>query len=160
LAKALEKEMAVQDNATKAYLARVEKSFRRDYDGELPSPLVVPSSDAKCLEPDRIPNPARIGPLLSLPTKSFEISLQQIPGHGATDLQRHAHEAVHYVRLGHGYSEIGGTPMTGDLAILYTLRRGRSIGTTTSIPSRPNSSSLRIRNSKRLACMKERVSAS
>jgi quercetin dioxygenase-like cupin family protein len=104
-----EKEMAVQDNASKAYLARVEKSFRRDYDGELPAPLVVPSSDATWLEPDRIPNPARIGPLLSLPTKSFEISLQQIPGHGATDLQRHAHEAVHYVRSGHGYSEIGGT---------------------------------------------------
>lgn len=99
----------MQGNASKAYLARIKKSFRRDYDGELPAPLVVPSSDATWLEPDRIPNPARIGPLLSLPTKSFEISMQQIPGHGATDLQRYAHEAVHYVRSGHGYSEIGGT---------------------------------------------------
>ena len=76
---------------------------------ELPAALVVPSSAATWLEPDRISNPARIGPLLSLPTKSFEISLQQIPGRGATDLQRHAHEAVHYVRSGHGYSEISGT---------------------------------------------------
>jgi hypothetical protein len=45
--------MAVQDNASQAYLARVEKSFRRDYDGELPAPLVVPSSDATWLEPQR-----------------------------------------------------------------------------------------------------------
>ena len=38
MAKALREEMAVQDKASKAYLARVEKSFRRDYDGELPAP--------------------------------------------------------------------------------------------------------------------------
>jgi hypothetical protein len=101
LAKTFEKAMTVQDNASKAYLARVEKSFRRDYEGELPASLVVPSSDATWLEQDKTPNPARIAPLLSLPTKSFEISLQQIPAHGATDLQRHAHEAVHYVRSGH-----------------------------------------------------------
>lgn len=37
--------MATQDNASKAYLARIEKSFRRDYEGELS--LVVPSSDAR-----------------------------------------------------------------------------------------------------------------
>jgi hypothetical protein len=66
----------MQDNASDAYLARVEKSFRRDYDSELPTP---PSSDATWLEPDKISNPARIGPLLSLPSKSFEVSLQQIP---------------------------------------------------------------------------------
>jgi hypothetical protein len=52
----------VQDNASKVYLAPAEKSFRRDYDGELPVPLVVPSSEATWLEPDRIPNPAGIGP--------------------------------------------------------------------------------------------------
>ena len=55
----------MQDNASEAYLARVGKSFRLNYDSELPAPLVVPSSDATWLEPDKIRNP-RIELLLSL----------------------------------------------------------------------------------------------
>jgi hypothetical protein len=125
---------AVQDNASKAYLARVEKSFRRDYEGDLPASLVIPSSDATWLEQDKTPNPARIGPLLA----------QCITSGQATAIRRSAVRA-----------------MTGDLAISSTLRPGRSIGTTTSMPNRPNSSSSRTQSfSKRLACMKERVSAS
>jgi hypothetical protein len=65
--------MAVQDNE-QGVSGAGEKSFRCDYDCELPAPLVVPSSDVTWLEPDRIPNPARFGPLLSLLTKSFEIN--------------------------------------------------------------------------------------
>jgi quercetin dioxygenase-like cupin family protein len=90
------------------YLDRIKRSFEPNYDGNLPSDLVVSSESADWLDPKQVSNPARIGPLLALPTRSFEISLQQIAGSTATDLQRHAHEAVHYVVAGTGYSEIGG----------------------------------------------------
>jgi quercetin dioxygenase-like cupin family protein len=89
------------------YLGRIKRSFDPNYDGNLPSQLVVSSDSADWLDPAQVSNPARIGPLLALPTRSFEISLQELPGSTATDLQRHAHEAVHYVVAGTCYSEIG-----------------------------------------------------
>jgi mannose-6-phosphate isomerase-like protein (cupin superfamily) len=107
LAKTLEKAMAVQDNASKAYLALVERSFRRDYERELPASPVVPSSDATWLERDKTPNPARSpcfhcrqSPSRSACRKSLRMPR---PTCSAT-----LHEAVHYLRSGHGYSEIGG----------------------------------------------------
>jgi quercetin dioxygenase-like cupin family protein len=107
-------EKIVADTATPAerrmdkYLARIKKSFDLNYDENLPPELVVSSDSADWLDTVQISNPARIGPLLSLPTRSFDVSLQEIAGSTATDLQRHAHEAVHYVVAGTGYSEIGG----------------------------------------------------
>ena len=93
---------------TEEYLTRIKKSFDPNYDENLPPNLVVSSDRVDWLDPTQLSNPARIGPLLALPTRSFEISLQEIPGSNATDLQCHAHEAVHYVVAGTGYSEIGG----------------------------------------------------
>ena len=90
------------------YLGRIKRSFDPNYDKNLPSDLVVSSDTANWIDPAQLSTPARIGPLLALPTRSFEISLQELPAFGATDLQRHAHEAVHYVVAGTGYSEIGG----------------------------------------------------
>ena len=112
------------------YLDRIKRSFEPNYDGNLPSDLVVSSESADWLDPGRISNPARIGPLLSLPTRSFEISLQQIGGLTATDLQRHAHEAVHYVVTGTGYSESAGGSVPGKRAILFIRLRGSCIDIT------------------------------
>jgi quercetin dioxygenase-like cupin family protein len=91
-----------------SYLTRIKRSFDANHEENLPADLVVSSDSAEWLDAAQISNPARIGPLLSLPTRSFEISLQEIAASTATDLQRHAHEAVHYVVAGTGYSEIGG----------------------------------------------------
>ena len=52
-------------------------------------------------------NPARLAPVLGTPIKSFEMFLQEFVPGGASDMQRHHHEAVHYVLAGSGYSEIG-----------------------------------------------------
>jgi quercetin dioxygenase-like cupin family protein len=52
-------------------------------------------------------NPARLAPVLDAPMKTFELFLQEFPAGGSSDMQRHHHEAVHYVIAGSGYSEIG-----------------------------------------------------
>lgn len=89
------------------FMRKVIRSFRTDFDDDLPDGLVVSSEQAHWIEPSESSNPSRIGPLLDIPTRSFDLTLQEIPGTSATDLQRHAHEAVHYVAYGEGYSEIG-----------------------------------------------------
>ena len=121
----------MQDNASNAYLARVEKSFRRDYDGELSAPLVVPSSDATWLEPDRIPNPARTGPCFRCRQSPSRSACSKFPAMArptcsATPMKR-------CITFGQAtvIRRSAARAMTGDLATLYTLRPGRSIVTTT-----------------------------
>lgn len=67
--------------------------------------LVVREQDLTWYEP--ADNPARLAPVLGTPIKSFEMFLQEFAPGGSSDMQRHHHEAVHYVLSGAGYSEIG-----------------------------------------------------
>lgn len=52
-------------------------------------------------------NPTRLAPVLRAPMRSFELFLQDFAPGQTSDMQRHHHEAVHYVISGSGYSEIG-----------------------------------------------------
>ena len=86
--------------------------FRRQVGAQrapLPRPatdeLVIREADLAWYEP--ADNPARLAPVLRAPMRSFELFLQEFTPGGASDMQRHHHEAVHYVISGHGYSEIG-----------------------------------------------------
>lgn len=56
---------------------------------------------------DSAHNPAKLAPVLGTPIKAFELFLQEFQPGSASDMQRHHHEAVHYVLAGSGYSEIG-----------------------------------------------------
>jgi quercetin dioxygenase-like cupin family protein len=67
--------------------------------------LVVHEKDLIWYEP--ADNPARLAPVLGTSIRSFEMFLQEFVPGGSSDMQRHHHEAVHYVLAGHGYSEIG-----------------------------------------------------
>lgn len=67
--------------------------------------LVVREEDLVWFEP--ADNPARLAPVLGTPIKSFEMFLQEFVPGGTSDMQRHHHEAVHYVLEGRGHSEIG-----------------------------------------------------
>lgn len=99
--------MSEPDEAQEKFVREAQHAFRRDYDRELPEQLVVSLSAAAWIPKDKIPNPSRIAPLLGLATKTFDLALQEIPAGAATDMHRHAHEAVHLVLDGAGYSEIG-----------------------------------------------------
>jgi gentisate 1,2-dioxygenase len=93
------------DDALAAFRAQV-----RAQRTPLPRPpdnqeLVVREQDLVWYEP--ADNPARLAPVLAAPMKSFELFLQEFVPGGASDMQRHHHEAVHYVISGRGYSEIG-----------------------------------------------------
>lgn len=93
------------DEALEAFRQRVSK--QRTPLPRLPETdqLIVREQDLIWYEPKD--NPARLAPVLSAPMKSFELFLQEFVPGGASDMQRHHHEAVHYVISGHGYSEIG-----------------------------------------------------
>lgn len=52
-------------------------------------------------------NPSKMGPILGIPIKSFELFRQEIPAGGSSDMQQHHHEAVHFIISGLGYSELG-----------------------------------------------------
>jgi len=69
--------------------------------------VVVHADEIPWYSPGKETNPSRLGPVLQLPVKSFEIFLQEIEAGTASDMQRHHHESVHYVMSGTGYSEIG-----------------------------------------------------
>lgn len=69
--------------------------------------VVVHAEDIQWYSPGKESNPSRLGPVLQLPVKSFEIFLQEIEAGSASDMQRHHHESVHYIMSGTGYSEIG-----------------------------------------------------
>jgi mannose-6-phosphate isomerase-like protein (cupin superfamily) len=81
------------------------KSF--DPDKQLPEQLVVGEDDAHWLGPEVTGNPSRIGVVPECPARTMSFVYQEIPAGEATDLQRHAHESVHFVVEGSGYSEIG-----------------------------------------------------
>ena len=67
--------------------------------------MVVHAQDLQWYEP--ADNPARLAPVLGTHMKTFELFVQEFKPGGASDMQRHHHEAVHYVVSGQGYSEIG-----------------------------------------------------
>jgi quercetin dioxygenase-like cupin family protein len=94
--------------STEEELAAFRQQVRAQRD-PLPRPsadeLVVHEADLVWFEP--ADNPTRLAPVLQAPVKSFELLLQEFAPGGASDMQRHHHEAVHYVISGHGYSEIG-----------------------------------------------------
>jgi quercetin dioxygenase-like cupin family protein len=52
-------------------------------------------------------NSARLAPVLGTPIKTFELFLQEFPPGATSDMQRHHHEAVHYIIAGQGSSQIG-----------------------------------------------------
>lgn len=75
-------------------------------------PLVVRGEQLHWFEAGQLGNPSRLAPVVELPTRTFDLFLQEIPPSQATDLQRHMHETVHIVLEGEGYSEIGGQRWT------------------------------------------------
>lgn len=89
------------------YMANLKKLKNRDDQNISEEGLVVHSEEAIWLDSKATGNPAEIGLLLNIPTKSMEFYLQKIPPGGSSDLQRHVHESIHYVLHGSGYSEIG-----------------------------------------------------
>jgi len=90
-----------------AFFAKLQQISHYDPDRDLPERLEVHSSEAHWIGEEITHNPGRIGCLPALPAKTLEIFLQEIPGGGTTDLQRHTHETIHYVVDGAGHSEIG-----------------------------------------------------
>lgn len=70
-------------------------------------PLVVQARGLHWFEPEELHNPSRIAIVGDLPTRTFELFVQEIAASGSSDMQRHHHETVHYVISGAGYSEIG-----------------------------------------------------
>jgi quercetin dioxygenase-like cupin family protein len=78
-----------------------------DPERDMAEDLVVSSESAFWLDSTKIGNPCRIGALIDVPARTMDFFLQEIPAGEASDLQRHAHESVHYVIEGHGRSEIG-----------------------------------------------------
>lgn len=89
------------------YLVNLKKLKNRDDQNISEEGLIVHSEDAFWLDSKATGNPAEIGLLLDIPTKSMEFYLQKIPVGGSSDLQRHVHESIHYVLNGSGRSEIG-----------------------------------------------------
>ncbi|MDO8383848.1 MAG: cupin domain-containing protein [Microbacterium sp.] len=89
-----------------ALLQEIERLHHRDDQHVEEKHLVSHSSDALWLR-GNTGNPSHIGMMRHVPMKTAEFALQMIPGHSATDLQRHVHESVHYVIRGTGWSEIG-----------------------------------------------------
>jgi gentisate 1,2-dioxygenase len=108
-------------NSFDEWLESARRAKHYDADAELPEGLVTSETDAQWLDPAMTGNPSRIGVLLGVPAKTMEFYVQEIPPASAGDLQRHAHESVHYVIDGDGHSEIGPQThrwKTGDL--IYT----------------------------------------
>lgn len=89
------------------------RSFREEIKHQrepLPRPtdglhLVIHSDEVQWFESAH--NPAKLGPVLASPMRTFELFLQEFEPGGSSDMQQHHHEAVHYVISGCGYSELG-----------------------------------------------------
>jgi gentisate 1,2-dioxygenase len=69
-------------------------------------PVVARGADLHWFGPAELKNPSKIAIVGDLPTLTFELFLQEIEAGGASDMQRHHHETVHYVISGRGYSEV------------------------------------------------------
>lgn len=70
--------------------------------------IVIRRDEVEWYTPPKGTNPSRLGPVLGLPIKTFEIFLQEIPPGASSDMHQHHHEAVHCVLRGSGYSEVDG----------------------------------------------------
>lgn len=71
-------------------------------------PLVVHADELQPLPAGQVHNPSRLSVVGGLPTTTFELFRQEIPGGQSSDMQRHHHETVHFVISGDGRSEIEG----------------------------------------------------
>jgi quercetin dioxygenase-like cupin family protein len=69
-------------------------------------PLVVHAADLQPLPAGEVHNPTALAIAGDLPTTTFELFRQVIPGGLSSDMQRHHHETVHFVISGDGHSEI------------------------------------------------------
>jgi gentisate 1,2-dioxygenase len=69
-------------------------------------PLVVRAADLQPLDPGAVHNPSALSIAADLPTTSFELFRQVIPGGLSSDMQRHHHETVHFVISGRGHTEV------------------------------------------------------
>ncbi len=69
-------------------------------------PLVVHDDDLVTVPAGSVPNPTQLRIAGTLPTTTFELFRQVIPGGESSDMQRHYHETVHFVIAGEGHSEI------------------------------------------------------
>lgn len=94
-------------SAIETWLQKLRAMKHYDPEAGMPEDLVVGPDRAHWLGPDVTGNPTRVGILVDVPAASMEFYLQEIPPREASDLQRHAHESVHVVLHGSGYSEIG-----------------------------------------------------
>jgi mannose-6-phosphate isomerase-like protein (cupin superfamily) len=72
------------------------------------APLVVHADELQPLPAGEVHNPSKLSVAGDLPTKTFELFRQEIPGGESSDMQRHHHETVHFVISGDGHSEIEG----------------------------------------------------
>jgi mannose-6-phosphate isomerase-like protein (cupin superfamily) len=69
-------------------------------------PLVVHADQLQPLDPAQVHNPTSLALAGDLPTTTFELFRQVIPGGLSSDMQRHHHETVHFVISGTGHSEV------------------------------------------------------
>jgi mannose-6-phosphate isomerase-like protein (cupin superfamily) len=69
-------------------------------------PLVVHADELLQLPADQVHNPSILSSAGAVPSTTFELFRQVIPGGLSSDMQRHYHETVHYVISGDGHSEI------------------------------------------------------
>jgi gentisate 1,2-dioxygenase len=69
-------------------------------------PTVVHAAELETLPAGEVHNPSTLAIAGRLPTVTFELFRQTIPGGQSSDMQRHYHETVHYVIAGRGHSEI------------------------------------------------------
>lgn len=90
----------------RAAVSQQRTPLPRDNEG---ARIVVKRDEVEWYTPPKGTNPSRLGPVLGLPIKTFEIFLQQIPAGASSDMHQHHHEAVHCVLQGTGYSEVDGT---------------------------------------------------
>jgi mannose-6-phosphate isomerase-like protein (cupin superfamily) len=73
-------------------------------------PLVVHADELQPLPAGQVHNPSKLSVVGNLPTTTFELFRQEIPGGQSSDMQRHHHETVHFVISGDGHSEIEADP--------------------------------------------------
>jgi len=69
-------------------------------------PLVVHADELQPLPAGQVHNPTQLSVVGDLPTRTFELFRQVIPGGLSSDMQRHHHETVHFVIEGSGHTEV------------------------------------------------------
>ena len=84
-------------------------------------PLVVRAEELQPLAADQVHNPTSLAIVGNLPTTTFELFRQMIPGGQTSDMQRHHHETVHFVIEGEGHSEVEDETVTWSTgSFIYT----------------------------------------